>query len=61
MITPSEEQSAGGKPVFFRVSIGDELFAYLCCGDNGWRDRDTERQSQGLVDAIGKYLLGYYE
>ena len=60
-ITPSDEKGANGMPIYFRVMLGDELFAYLCCGDKGWRDRDGENQPKGLVDAIGNYIVDYYE
>ena len=60
-ITPSEERATDGTPVFFRVALGDELFAYLCCSDNGWRDRDAAGQPKGLVTAIGNYIFDYYE
>lgn len=60
-ITPSVEKGRDGMPVYFRVTIGDELWAYLCCGDNGWRERDGSSQPSGLVSAIGNYILEYYE
>ena len=60
-VTPSEEKGANGMPVYFRVMLGEALFAYLCCGDNGWRQRDGNGQSRGLVDAIGSYIMDYYE
>jgi len=60
-VTPSEESGKNGMPVFFRVSLGDQLFAYLCCGDNGWMERDGGGKSRGLVSAIGNYIMDYYE
>jgi hypothetical protein len=60
-ITPSEEKGANGMPVYFRVVLGDAFFAYLCCGDNGWKDRDNNSQQKGLVNAIGNYIADYYE
>jgi hypothetical protein len=60
-ITPSAEKSPKGTPVYFRVTMGDQLFAYLCCGDNGWKEKDTTGQPKGLVTAIGNYIFEYYE
>lgn len=60
-ITPSEEKGKSGVPVYFRVVLGDEFFAYLCCGDNGWKERDGEGRPKGLIDAIGKYIVEYFE
>jgi hypothetical protein len=61
MVTPSTEKSQKGTPVFFRVTLGDQLFAYLCCGDNGWKERNSTGQQKGLVTAIGNYIFDYYE
>jgi hypothetical protein len=58
---PSEEKGASGMPVFFRVELGDGLFAYLCCGDNGWKERDKNGRPKGLVNAIGSFIMDYYE
>lgn len=60
-ITPSDEIGKTGMPVFFRVTIGDQLFAYLCCGDHGWLDRDGSGQPHDLLQAIGNYIGDYYE
>jgi hypothetical protein len=60
-VTPSEEKGSDGKPVYFRVTLGDTFFAYLCCGDYGWKERDGEGRQKGLIDAIGNYILEYYE
>lgn len=60
-VTPSEEKGPGGVPVYFRVMLGDDLFAYLCCSDNGWRQRDGGGKPKGLVDAIGAYIADYYK
>jgi hypothetical protein len=60
-ITPSTEVAANGMPVYFRVVLGDQFFAYLCCADNGWGVRDGEDRSNGLVNAIGDYIAEYYE
>jgi hypothetical protein len=60
-VTPSEEKGPNGVPVYFRVTLGNELFTYLCCGDNGWKEWDGEGQAQGLVSAIGNYIFKYYE
>jgi hypothetical protein len=61
VITPSAEKGAKGTPVFFRVTIGDNLFAYLCCGDNGWSERHVSDKPKELISAIGNYILEYYE
>lgn len=60
-VTPSVEKGPNGMPVYYRVIIGDELFAYLCCGDNGWKERDGSEQPRGLINAIGEYIVEYYE
>ena len=60
VITPSEELGNDGMPVYFRVEIGNELFAYLCCGDIGWHDRDGHGRPVDLVNAIGDYIKKYY-
>lgn len=62
-ITPSIEKDPEGMPVYFRVEMGGKLFAYLCCEAKGWRDRDSDAadQPQELVDAIGNYIVDYYE
>jgi len=60
-IMPSEEVGKNGVPVYFRVSLGDSLFAYLCCGDNGWKERDSTHAPSGLIKAIGDYITDFYE
>ena len=60
VVTPSEEKGVNGMPIFFRVVLGDQFFAYLCCGDKGWKERDGEEQPKGLVGAIGNYIVEYY-
>jgi hypothetical protein len=60
-ITPSSETGKNGMPVYFRVALGGELFAYLCCGDRGWHERDKSGKPEGLVNAIGNYIMEYYE
>ena len=60
-IEPSVEKGPNGQPIYFRVAIDGELFAYLCCGDNGWNDRDNSGKSGGLISAIGEYIFDYYE
>ncbi|HEY4111421.1 hypothetical protein [Puia sp.] len=62
-ITPSTETGKSGMPVYFRVTLGDKLFAYLCCGDNGWSEKDPSGadRPEGLVKAIGNYILEFYE
>ncbi|HEY4289932.1 MAG TPA: hypothetical protein VGN00_22680 [Puia sp.] len=61
LITPSDEIGDSGMPIFFRVSFGDQLFAYLCCGDNGWGEKDVAGQPSGLISAIGNYIADFYE
>jgi len=39
-VTPSEDKGVNGMPIFFRILIGNTFFAYLCCGDKGWKERD---------------------
>ena len=60
-IMPSVEKGPNGMPVYYRITLGDELFAYLCCGDNGWSERDGSGQPKGLISAIGEYIVDYYE
>ena len=48
-------------PVYFRVVLGDKFFAHLCCSDSSWKDRDATGNSRGLVNAIGNYIMDYYE
>jgi len=60
-VTPSEELSSNGLPVFFRVEIGGEFFAYICCTDNGWLQKDGNDKPKDLTSAIGEYIRGYYE
>ena len=59
-ITPSAETGKNGLPVYYRVTIGDELFAYLCCGDTGWTTREQKGNSTGLIQAIAGYIRNYY-
>ena len=59
-ITPSAETGKNGMPVYFRVMIGNEFFAYLCCGDTGWTAREQKGNSTGLVQAIAGYIRNYY-
>lgn len=60
-ITPSEDVGKNGMPVYFRVLLGDQFYAYLCCTDNGWKERDKEWHPTGLVQAIGDYITDFYE
>ena len=60
-ITPSEEKGSNGIPVFFRVIVDGQFFAYLCCADHGWVDRDKSGTDPGLVGAIGEYVKRFYE
>jgi hypothetical protein len=59
-ITPSAETGKNGMPVYFWVTIGDEFFAYLCCGDTGWTAKEQKGSSTGLVQAIAGYIRSYY-
>ncbi len=62
IIEPSAEKGPQGHSVYFRVSINGELFAYLCCGDNGWKERGkSSGQQDGLIQAIGNYIFEKYE
>jgi len=60
-ITPSVEKGPGGMPLSFRVTLGDEVFADLYSGDDGWQDRLTPGLPNPLANAIGNYILQYYE
>lgn len=60
-IIPSEEKASNGEPVYFRVMLGDQFFAYLCCGDKGWHQREGEGAPKDLVQAIGNYIVDYFE
>ena len=60
-ITPSEEVGENGVPVFYRVTLGNTFFAYLCCSDKGWRERDEPDKPKGLVNAIGDYIKAFYK
>lgn len=60
-VTPSDEKGSNGMPVYFRVVLGDKFFAYLCCSDHGWKDRDEAGNHRGLISAIGAYIMDYYE
>ena len=61
MITPSMEIGNDGQPVYYRVAIDKEFFAYLCCGNKGWMERDGEGKPSNLVTAIGDYINEYYD
>jgi hypothetical protein len=60
-ILPSEEKDNKGFPVFFRVEIDGQLFAYLCCGEAGWHNRENSTQKDDLINAIGQYITYWYE
>jgi hypothetical protein len=60
-VLPSEELDGKGFPVYFRVEIGGRLYAYICCGETGWHNRDTEKGHDGLINAIGEYIHDWYE
>ncbi len=59
-IIPSAEIGKNGVPVYFRVTIGQEFFAYLCCGDTGWTTREQKGNSTGLIQAIAGYIRNFY-
>jgi len=61
MILPSEEKDNKGFPVFFRITIDGELFAYICCGQHGWHDKDKKIGHNALMNAIGQYIFDWYE
>jgi hypothetical protein len=60
-ITPSGDTDNNGVPVYFRVMIGNEFFAYLCCGEFGWgkKDNDDEGDTR-LVQTIGEFIKAQY-
>ena len=60
-IEASEERGKNGAPIFFRITLDGKFFAYLCCGDFGWKERDDLPRPKGLIDAIGQYILDHYE
>ena len=60
-ITPSEEKNKNGTPVYFRVTLDGEFFAYLCCSDNGWMEKEGNTRPKALVNAIGEYIKDFYE
>jgi hypothetical protein len=61
MILPSEEKDNKDFPVFFRVEIDGELYAYLCCGEAGWYNRENKEGHGDLINAIGQYIAYWYE
>jgi hypothetical protein len=60
-VTPSGDTDKNGTPVYFRVTLGDQFFAYLCCADNGWMERDGNTRPPDLVNAVGDYIRNHYE
>jgi hypothetical protein len=60
-VTPSADTDQNGMPVYFRVMIGNSVFAYLCCGEMGWGKKDNEEGDSGLVQAIGMDVKRHYE
>ena len=62
-ITPSGDTDKNGMPVYFRVMIGDNFFAYLCCGEIGWgrKDESKEQGDSGLIQAIGEFIKRHYQ
>lgn len=61
VVLPSEDKDAKGFPVFFRVEIDGELYAYICCGEAGWNNRDNNKTDDGLISVIGQYIHDWYE
>ena len=59
-ITPSAQTGKNGMPVYFRVTVRDKFFAYLCCGDTGWRAHEPKGNATGLIQAIIKVIGNYY-
>jgi hypothetical protein len=60
-IIPSEELGKNGMPVYFRVTLDGEFFAYICCADTGWMEREGHNKPKALVNAIGAYIMDFYE
>lgn len=60
-VTPSDERGESGLPVFYRVTLNGDFFAYLCCGDNGWRQRDNQEQPKDLTGLIGSLIQDFYQ
>jgi len=60
-ILPSEEKDNKDFPVFFRITIDGRLYAYICCGQNGWHDRDQKTGHNALINTIGEYIHDWYE
>jgi hypothetical protein len=60
-ILPSEEKDPNGFPIFFRIEIDGQLYAYICCGESGWHNRDKKGGHDALLNAIGKYIHNWYE
>ena len=58
-IEPSRELDEQGVPIHYRVIINGELFAYLCCGSNGWDDNGSHPKN--VINAIGEYIKEWYE
>jgi hypothetical protein len=61
-VTPSADTDKNGMPVYFRVMIGNRVFAYLCCGEMGWgkKDKQDEKGDSGLIHAIGRDIQSHY-
>ena len=60
-VTPSDEKNDSGQPVYFRVELNGQFFAYLCCNEDGWYEKDSSGKPKTLVDAIGKAIHDYYD
>jgi len=60
-VTPSEEKGKNDTPVYFRVTLDNRFFAYVCCADNGWMERDGKSKPPELVGVIGDYIRRFYE
>ncbi|MHA4806828.1 hypothetical protein ACX0G9_01910 [Flavitalea flava] len=66
-ITPSGDTDKNGVPVYFRVVLENNFFAYLCCDEIGWQkkdDKDKKDQGEigdeGLIKALGEFIKQHY-
>jgi hypothetical protein len=60
VVTPSAATAKNGMPLYFKVMLENEFFAYLCCGDTGWTAREQNGNSTGLIQAIARYINNHY-
>ncbi|MDP4150077.1 MAG: hypothetical protein Q8927_07820 [Bacteroidota bacterium] len=62
LITPSGETDKYGMPVYFRITIGDKFFAYICCDERNWRRHESkDTGDEGLLQQIGELINRRYE